>query len=184
MSSAAALDLHAPTFEQLWSTGRLPPVAGVGCASTPTAGGFYIDWPEGAQWEAVVAEELPGLLAGHFGGDRDQVVVSGSSMGGYGALKLAFRHPARDVVCVAPSPAVFPGDTAAQVPARNRPGCARRAAGVSSSCPATPWPPVCTATSRLIREHEPALFLGVGDHDEFHLDDGVEHLHRLLRELG
>jgi S-formylglutathione hydrolase len=66
MSSAAALELYAPSIEALWATGELPPAI-VGCASTPTQGGFYIDWPDGPAWETVVAEELPAhLVTGHL----------------------------------------------------------------------------------------------------------------------
>src|SRR5262249_20241831 len=118
-SSAAALDLYATDVEALWASARMPPAI-VACASTPTQGGFYIDWPGGPGWETVVADELPEPLAAAHGGDPARIALIGASMGGYGALKLAFRRPARYVAAAALSPAVFAGDTVADVPARNR----------------------------------------------------------------
>ena len=85
MTSAASLDLYTPTIETLWASGELPPCV-VGCASTPTQGGFYIDWPGGPAWEAVVADELPAHLTAAHGADpKAHAAVIGASMGGYRA---------------------------------------------------------------------------------------------------
>ena len=62
--------------------------------------GFYVDAVE-APWSAhyrmysYVTEELPALAAAHFPVDPDRAGIFGHSMGGHGALTIAFRHPNR-----------------------------------------------------------------------------------------
>jgi len=62
--------------------------------------GFYSDWLDGPGWETFHLTELPRLLAESYsaGGRR---AVAGLSMGGFGALSYAARHP--DVFAVAAS---------------------------------------------------------------------------------
>jgi len=60
--------------------------------------GFYVDaseapWSDKFKMETYVMEELPDLLSESYGVDRDVRSISGHSMGGHGALTLAFRHP-------------------------------------------------------------------------------------------
>ena len=183
MSSAASLDLHAPLFGELWADGRLPPAV-VGCASTPTQGGFYIDWPGGPRWEEVVAVELPRFLADRYGADVSRLCVTGASMGGYGALKLAFRDPDRYVAAAAVAPAVFPADTGEHVPERNRPIVLGDLHDAIAASPGDALDVRLRENLGAIVEHGPALFLGVGGADEFLLQEGTEHLHRLLWDLG
>lgn len=54
--------------------------------------GFYSDWLDGPRWESYHLEELPALVAERFGA-TDRRVVAGNSMGGFGALSYAGRHP-------------------------------------------------------------------------------------------
>jgi len=60
--------------------------------------GFYIDatqtpWSKHFRMESYITQELPPLLAAHFGVDVARLGVSGHSMGGHGALTLALKHP-------------------------------------------------------------------------------------------
>ena len=73
--------------------------------------GFYVDAtaaPWSAQWrmQAYVCEELPALLKAHLGSEVDvgRCAISGHSMGGFGALQCALRHPGqyRSVSAFAP----------------------------------------------------------------------------------
>lgn len=72
--------------------------------------GFYLDatqepWAANWRMESYVAEELPAFLATHFPClDLDKVGITGHSMGGHGALTLAFKHPNlfRSVSALAP----------------------------------------------------------------------------------
>jgi S-formylglutathione hydrolase FrmB len=65
----------------------------------PDAGqfGWYSDWTNGGAggqpaWETFHTVELPELIEANWGGGPDRV-VAGLSMGGFGALSYAARHP-------------------------------------------------------------------------------------------
>ncbi len=60
--------------------------------------GFYLDateapWAKHWRMESYLVRELPALLAAELPLAMNQLGVMGHSMGGYGALKLALRHP-------------------------------------------------------------------------------------------
>ena len=64
----------------------------------PSAGrSFYIDQPNGQAYFTYLTEELPQYLADVFGltPRREDTLIAGNSMGGYGALKAALLHPER-----------------------------------------------------------------------------------------
>ncbi len=56
---------------------------------------FYIDQPTGQKFFTYIVEELPNYLADVFGlkPRREDTLIAGNSMGGYGAMKAAFLHP-------------------------------------------------------------------------------------------
>ena len=61
-------------------------------------GGWYSDWSNrgaGGQpaWETFHTQELPQLLERNWGASAENRVVAGLSMGGFGALSYAARHP-------------------------------------------------------------------------------------------
>jgi S-formylglutathione hydrolase FrmB len=58
---------------------------------------FYTDEVHGHPYLTYVSEELPSLVQSLFrvSGRPEHTFVAGLSMGGYGALKLALRHPGR-----------------------------------------------------------------------------------------
>ncbi|GLI06019.1 esterase [Paenibacillus tyrfis] len=58
---------------------------------------FYADMASGPKYWTFVSEELPALARSFFplAEERERTFVAGLSMGGYGALKLALRHPER-----------------------------------------------------------------------------------------
>jgi enterochelin esterase-like enzyme len=76
----------------LMQGGTIPPVI---IASPRHRGTFIVDSPRG-EMESFVAEDLVPALEREFpgaGGSRGRRSVWGISMGGYGALKMALRHP-------------------------------------------------------------------------------------------
>src|SRR5689334_13576167 len=97
-SSAEVLAMMRPVIE----AAGLPRVL-VACLSTPTVGGFYL-----GRWERLVAEEFPAHLAEEF--RTGPIALFGSSMGGYGALRIAFADPARFAAVAAVSPALLTAD--------------------------------------------------------------------------
>ena len=62
----------------------------------PTAGrSFYTDQPNGQAYFSYLVEELPQYLADVFNlsPKRENTLIAGNSMGGYGAFKAAFLKP-------------------------------------------------------------------------------------------
>jgi S-formylglutathione hydrolase FrmB len=72
---------------------------------------FYMDEAIGGRYWTFVADELPELVSSFFrvSSDRADTFVAGLSMGGYGALKLALRHPQRFAAAASLSGAVDVG---------------------------------------------------------------------------
>lgn len=58
---------------------------------------FYADEAHGGRYWTFLSEELPEIAASFFpvSNQREDTFVAGLSMGGYGALKWALRHPER-----------------------------------------------------------------------------------------
>ena len=59
---------------------------------------WYTDTASGAKYLTFVAEELPAVCRGFFGGmshRREDTWIAGLSMGGYGAIKAALTYPDR-----------------------------------------------------------------------------------------
>ncbi len=62
----------------------------------PSAGrSFYTDQPNGQLYFTYLTEELPRYIKDIFGlaPSREDTLIAGNSMGGYGAFKAAFLHP-------------------------------------------------------------------------------------------
>jgi putative tributyrin esterase len=62
----------------------------------PSAGrSFYADQPNGQNYFSYLTDELPRYLKQVFGLSprREDTLIAGNSMGGYGAFKAAFFHP-------------------------------------------------------------------------------------------
>src|SRR5437588_6821581 len=66
----------------------------------PDAGraGWYSDWYNGGAggppaWETFHLKELLALLRDRYSADRGRMVVAGLSMGGFGTMSYAARHP-------------------------------------------------------------------------------------------
>lgn len=67
---------------------------------------YWHDRDDG-DWGRMVVEEAIPEAARRFGADPARVAVAGFSMGGFGALHLAARHPGRFCSVAAHSPAIF-----------------------------------------------------------------------------
>ena len=75
--------------------------------------GFYVDasrepWSRHYRMYTYVAEELPELIAQNFNLDPDRQGIMGHSMGGHGALTIAFKNPERYRSLSAFAPIVAP----------------------------------------------------------------------------
>jgi S-formylglutathione hydrolase len=75
--------------------------------------GFYLDatrepWSRHYRMRSYIEEELVALIGAHFPADLDRLGLFGHSMGGHGALTLAFRSPGRYRSLSAFAPIVAP----------------------------------------------------------------------------
>ena len=64
---------------------------------------WYTDTAYGANYFSFIAKELPEICFRNFsriGNRREDQIVAGLSMGGYGALKMAFTYPEHYSACI------------------------------------------------------------------------------------
>jgi S-formylglutathione hydrolase FrmB len=80
---------------------------------------FYCNTADGSKrYEDFVVQELPAYIESHFRGKlgRQDRSIGGTSMGGYGALKIAMKFPGRYAATVGHSPIIFLGRNPLDVP--------------------------------------------------------------------
>ena len=101
-----------------WEAGDLPPMV-VATASTGTSS-CYLDHPDGTTaWETFVGVRLKEELARRYA-LTGPVALVGISMGGYGALKIAFANPEAFKGVAAVEPMLEPAVRSRDVRPRNR----------------------------------------------------------------
>jgi len=86
---------------------------------------FYTNYQDGSSnYEDLIVDELPAYIekAYRVKPGRASRAIAGTSMGGYGALKIAMRFPERYQAVAAHSPIVFPIQNPLDVPAEARSG--------------------------------------------------------------
>jgi S-formylglutathione hydrolase len=148
---------------------------------------FYLDDPaRGMHWETLVSQTLLEHVKNNLGTNGDVGLV-GMSMGGYGALKIAFAQPRAFRAVAAIAPMVEPSMHADDTPLRNRChyppdvpqallGPKRDAALFESDHPAQR----ARRNARAIRDSDLAIWLDAGSRDVCNAHDGTEYLHRVL----
>jgi S-formylglutathione hydrolase len=169
-----------PLFDLWWSEGTLAPMV----FATPSAGmSYYLDWDS-----FIVDDFISHLRSTSKVGDV--TAITGISMGGYGALKMAFAYPERFAAVAVMNPMLEPGLSDSQIGARNKIhhatggpprliGPARNPEVFAANNPAN------RAIANASRIHESALpiYIEVGDNDFVNAHDGTEFLHRILWDL-
>lgn len=101
----------APVLDRLTGDDTFPEAIFV-CADGDRSS-FWIDAvAEGNDYEKLVIEDLIADVEKHYpvAKEREQRALLGVSMGGYGALKIAFRHPQKFGIVAAHSAAILPED--------------------------------------------------------------------------
>ena len=179
-----------PLFESWWSDGLLPPMV----IATPSPGmTYYLEDSLGSiRWDSFLADEfVPHLRATcNVSHNRAATIITGISVGGYGALKTAFARPDQFGVVAAMQPMLEPGFHEAEIRARNRlhhmaggppqlVGPSRDPALFESNNPANR----ARANAGLIRESGMAVYIDAADEDFLNAHDGAEFLHRVLWDL-
>ncbi|TWU05166.1 putative esterase [Symmachiella macrocystis] len=93
-----------PFIEKAWATGDLVPCVVV---APVTGASFYIDWHDGTnQWDTFITGQMLNDMREqyHVIKDRTGTVIGGSSFGGQGTLRIAFRHPRMFAAAVSIAP--------------------------------------------------------------------------------
>lgn len=179
----------APLLHAWQRDAGLPPLL----IATPDVGpwSFYLDDPaRGLGWERFVTERFVGYVRQAFGAAALSCGAVGISMGGYGALKIAFARPTLLAAVAAVSPMVEPAFEASQVQLRNRYhypaqvpqallGADRDAELYRVDHPAGR----ARHNAAALRASGLAVYIDAAGDDALHAHDGAEHLHRLLWDL-
>ncbi|UUX49439.1 esterase family protein [Nisaea acidiphila] len=169
------------TMDRLLATGAVPPFAIV----MPDAGNsWYVNSEaHGAYEDAILDDLLPYIESHHSLGTTR--AIAGLSMGGYGALRLAFRHPARFEMTGALSAAIFPDLTRREDVSEQQVRFFKGAFGTPFDVPMfnrqnffADIPALTGAASK------PAIFVTVGDDDGFGLYEGNVALYLALKRAG
>ena len=189
MSGRDMLVRSRESITNWWETGDFPPMV-VATASTGTSS-CYLDHPDGSTaWETFVGVRLKEELARRYPLTGD-VALLGVSMGGYGALKIAFARPEKFTGVAAVEPMIGPALRSAEVRPRNRyyayggdlpaalVGPDRDPALFERDNPANR----AVRNAERIRAANLPIYLEVGDDDALLFQDGTEFLHRVLWDL-
>jgi len=180
----------ATLFESWWSDGSLAPMV---LASPSAAMSYYVEDPAASiRWDAFIAESFVARLRAtcNVQAGRSSTAIAGMSMGGYGALKVAFADPGTFSAVAAMEAVLESGLQDGQIGARNRlhhgSGGPPRLIGpdrdpdlFAANNPANR----AILNAQRIREQDLAIYIEVGDDDFINVQDGAEFLHRVLWDL-
>jgi enterochelin esterase family protein len=102
----------AETFDAMIGKGELPELIVV--TANGERSSFYINAGKGREYEDLITVDLLEHVEKTYrvASGRDERALMGVSMGGYGALKIAFKHPQIFGVVAAHSAAILPRDPA------------------------------------------------------------------------
>jgi S-formylglutathione hydrolase FrmB len=177
--------IHAGGFnlvQDLWERGEL----GEFLIATPYAGNsFYINSHDReVRYEDFLLQEFLPMIESQYRSrpGRANRAVSGVSMGGYGALHLAFRHPELFSSVSAHSPAIIDKIPSYSVPA---PGGSIRTRILGGTFGSPPDPAFWNRNSPLTLARTANLsslkiYFDCGDQDDFGFETGAKALDKIL----
>lgn len=180
-----------PAIEQAWAEKRLPPSVVI----TPSCRrSFYMNYRDGSErWEDVVLGPVVDAARAEHGATDDpaKTAIAGISMGGMGALRIAFKHPARFAAVAAMEPGIEPALSFGEIALEDRfwrddalfeqiYGSPVDEAYWAANNPAN----IALDDSARLRDAELAIAIECGDLDSFGLHRGTEFLHRILFDNG
>lgn len=189
-SSAEELAFLEPLIELAWERSELPPMLLV-CASTPPFG-FYMDSRDRSElWETFLVEEfLPHLRQTYrVGTERQSSAIIGMSMGGYGALKIAFRRPELFIAVRAVDPAILPALSLSDLIPRNLLLIVESLAALGVQPPDEGHFSANNPASILVKNRDKVvatrlrIYMEAGSADTVRLHEGTEFLHRIPWKL-
>jgi S-formylglutathione hydrolase len=177
-----------PVIDRAWARGDLPHMV----VATPSAArSFYLDYPDGSQmWETFILTEVLPYLRDRYWVEPDKgTFLAGISMGGMGALRMAFKDPTafRGVAVLEPAiPVVFSFDELDGASLRRDEVYLRLFGDPVDEDYYQMNNPLFIARRdmAMLQDSRLALYLEAGDLDQFGYDHSTEVLHRLLQEGG
>lgn len=187
--SSKTMQRMAPLLEQAIKEGRVWPMVSV----MPSAGrSFYMDYRDGSQkWEQFLLNDLLPYVRreANVVKGRSGTFVTGSSMGGMGSLRIAFKHPDLFQAVASQEPGIEPALRYDDITLRDR---FWRSDSLVEEIYGKPvdksyWADNNPAT---IASRDPerlvglGIYIEVGDQDMFFLHQGTEFLHRVLFDAG
>ncbi|WP_157961675.1 alpha/beta hydrolase [Acuticoccus kandeliae] len=183
----------AEQLDRMIAAGEIAPVIAV----MPEAGkSWYVDSArfggEGDYETAIVADLVPAIDRAYP--TRKTAAgraIAGNSMGGHGALRLAFRHPDMFGAVAALSPGVWRPDALswatgpAADPPQEREKWFPRTTGTTFDMEVfKAQSPFASVAAVGALEAPPRILLAVGDDDYWQLHDGTVDMYIALREVG
>lgn len=183
-----ALVRQAPAWQRWWETGAIPPAIVV--MPSVTARGFYMNFRDGSElWEDFVIQELLAHMRRTYPATQDpkRTFLTGVSMGGMGALRMAFRYPDRFGAVAALEPGIEPLLEFSEMQPKHRfwrsDELLQKAYGKpideaywADNNPAS----MAVRSADNIRDSGLQIYIEAGDEDQFWLYEGAEFLHRTL----
>ncbi len=166
------------TLDRLISAGRISPILVVMPSASKS---WYVNSSKYGKYETALLHDLPKYLEAELYSlkTREGRAVAGLSMGGYGALRFAFRSPESFASVAALSPAIFPNviskDEFKPVQIKLFAGAFDDPFSVTKYNEKNVFTLVQTASN------PPATYLTVGDDDWFGLYDGTFAFYQQLK---
>ena len=176
-----------PLISGAWRDGSLSPLL-VACLGVPPFCFYLDDGPE-QRWQSAVSQGLLAAVRARFAVSAQRAGLLGISMGGYGALKIAFEEPQHFAAVAAIAPMVEPSTEASGARLRNRfhypEQVPQRLLGPERDADLFRADHPVTRARRKAQElrERLAIYIDAGSRDALHAHDGAEFVHRSLWEL-
>jgi S-formylglutathione hydrolase len=186
--SRDGLKRQAQLWSRLWKDKTIPPAVVV----MPSVGkrSFYMNYRDGSeQWEDFIMLELIPHLRKQFsiGKDSRRTLIMGVSMGGMGALRMAFKYPEFFGAVAALEPGISPVLKWQDLEPKHRfwrddelfekvYGKPVNANYWALSNPAS----IARANPERLIKSDLQIYFEAGDQDQFWLYEGAEFLHQIL----
>lgn len=176
-------------IEQAWISKKLQDLVVI----TPSTGrSFYMDYRDGSErWESFILQELLPAVRERFNvvKGREGVFIAGYSMGGMGALRMAFKYPEIFEAVVALAPAIEAVLSFSEIDPSDRPFRSDKIYEEKYGKPvdvkywqANHPPYIASQQIEKLKDIKLKIYIEVGDKD--HLLRGAEVLHRILFDGG
>lgn len=176
------------TFEELWSSGKLPKMVVATPSVTPRC--FYMDYKDGTEkWESFLIGPFREFLQQKYNASKDpkRNFIGGISMGGMGSLRIALKHPEMFGGVAAMEPGIEPILHWKDMQPRHRFWREDSLFWAAFGNPVDPvhWEQnnpaaIAQANAAKVRASGLQIYLDCGDNDMFLLYEGTEFLHRIL----